>query len=581
MLHAKNPRPLRSKRRKASNRHPSWSVSSIKTDEAIHRAFLEKLDTPTSLGVWLRYKYGEHAQLIAVKVDQANYLTTAVDKFRRDYAATKYFSKAKGLKTGVNLKEVALDSARTAEAICRETNNKIKSFRNGSVRNPVDSEWFRARQIIASILGPLPRRFNPEGWSPGRTSSAYGDKLSSTHKYASQLDVTWSAQLHALREVRQSPSWSASVLDADGPCSILRSGLNVVRGNVMITVPKSAKTDRVICYEPHANIWLQLSVGSFLKHRLMKFGVNLEDQSINQRKALRGSLTRLLATIDLSMASDTLALELVYELLPIDWALYLDELRSKETLWPDGVWRTNEKFSSMGNGFTFELESLIFYALCCAVANNVSVFGDDIIVPTESFERVKHVLENSGFVLNSAKSFAEGNFRESCGMDAFCGVDCTPVYVRDLPKKISDVRKLHNRIRAFVGREIAPSIGWAKMLRNIRHLFPDHFGPSGYGDGHYHTNFAEATPILARERKRYSGWEGWLFKSIVPVYRVSSLYGDRIFGRFSGKFSYAVLCTATGPRRTRGAVNSVSDRRLVVHKTMELLAHEWPDVTYV
>lgn len=435
MLHAKNPRPLRSKRRKASNRHPSWSVSSIKTDEAIHRAFLEKLDTPTSLGVWLRFKYGEHAQLIAVKVDQANYLTTAVDKFRRDYAATKYFSKAKGLKTGVNLKEVALDSARTAEAICRETNNKIKSFRNGSVRNPVDSEWFRARQIIASILGPLPRKFNPEGWSPGRTSSAYGDKLSSTHKFASQLDVTWSAQLHALREVRQSPSWSASVLDADGPCSILRSGLNVVRGNVMITVPKSAKTDRVICYEPHANIWLQLSVGSFLKHRLMKFGVNLEDQSINQRKALRGSLTRLLATIDLSMASDTLALELVYELLPIDWALYLDELRSKETLWPDGVWRTNEKFSSMGNGFTFELESLIFYALCCAVANNVSVFGDDIIVPTESFERVKHVLENSGFVLNSAKSFAEGNFRESCGMDAFCGVDCTPVYVRDFPKR--------------------------------------------------------------------------------------------------------------------------------------------------
>lgn len=580
MLHAKNPRPLRSSRSKGP-KSPSWKTSSIKVDTVIHRAFLEQLDTPTALGVWLRYKYGEHADLIAVKVNPDNYRTSDRDKFRRDYAATKYFSKAKGLRTNIDLKAVALDSATKAEAICRETNLKVKARRDGSVMNPVGSEWFRAQQIISSILGPLPSTFESVGWSSGRTSSAYGDKLSSTHKFASQLDVTWSAQLHALREVRRSPSWSAAVLAADGPCSVLKSALNIVRGNVMITVPKSAKTDRVICYEPHANIWLQLGVGSYIRHRLKRVGVDLDDQSVNQRKAIKASLDRLLSTIDLSMASDTLALELVFELLPIDWALHLDSLRSKETLWPDGSWRENHKFSSMGNGFTFELESLIFYALCSAVTTNVSVYGDDIIVPTESFERVKHVLNESGFVLNEAKSFSSGNFRESCGMDAFCGVDCTPVYVRDLPKKTSDVRKLHNRIRAFTQRDVSPGVSWAKALRSIRHLFPDRLGPSGYGDGHYHVNFADATPVLARERKRSSGWEGWLFKSSVPVYRVSTLYGDRIFGRFSGRFSYAALCAATGPRRTRSAVDSVHDRRLVVHKTMELLATQWPDVTYV
>lgn len=581
MLHVNNrTRPRRPRRLLPKGIRASSIVSSADADDIVLRGFLERLDTPTALGVWLRYKYGEHADLIKVKVDQANYLSTDSDKFRRDYAATKFFSKAKGLKTGVDLKEVALDSARTAEAICRETNLRVKSFRNGSVMNPVSSVWYRASQIIASILGPLPQRFPAVGWSSGRTSSAYGDRLSSTHKFASQLDVTWSAQLHALRELRSSPLWSASVLDADAPCSILRSGLNIVRGNTMITVPKSAKTDRVICYEPHANIWLQLGVGSFIRHRLKKFGVNLDDQSINQRKARRASATGLLSTIDLSMASDTLALELVYELLPIDWAIHLDELRSKETLWPDGVWRENHKFSSMGNGFTFELESLIFYALCSAVTNDVSVYGDDIIVPTDAFLNVKNVLEVSGFVLNGAKSFSEGNFRESCGMDAFCGVDCTPVYVRDLPKRIFDVVKLHNRIRSYLSREVAPALRWNGLLRSIRHRFPFHLGPSGYGDGHYHVNLSEATPILARERRRFSGWEGWLFSSRIPVYRVSSLYGDRIYGRFSGKHSFAVLCAATGPRRSLDAVSSVSDRRLVVFKNKELLATEWPDVIY-
>lgn len=246
----------------------------------------------------------------------------------------------------------------------------------------------------------------------------------------------------------------------------------------MITVPKSAKTDRVICYEPHMNIWLQLKVGTYLKGRLLRAGVNLRDQSVNQRRALISSRTGDYATIDLSMASDTLALELVYELLPIDWAIYLDELRSKKTYWPDGVWRENQKFSSMGNGFTFELESLIFYALASAVTPDVSVFGDDIICPTGKANEVIRVLASAGFVVNSAKSFTHGPFRESCGMDGFCGVDVTPVYLRKLPSSRGDVAKLHNAIRAWCERG-SPFTHWALMLRRWRASHPLPLGPSG------------------------------------------------------------------------------------------------------
>lgn len=573
MLHV--PKRKSSKNRKQSS--PNHRV--IPSDfDLLVRDFLEDLDSPRSLGVWLLYKYGDHDQLVQLSIDPLGY--DCADKFRRDYAATKFLSKARGLKTSINLKEAALVSARTAEDLCEKTNKRILAYRNGSVRNPVDAEWFRAKQIIAKILGPLPPNFGSVGWSPGRTSVCSGTEVSSIHKYTGQPEATWSARRHVYREVASSPTWSAAVLDADGPCTVLGSAIPLSRGNVMITVPKSAKTDRVICYEPHGNIWCQLGVGAYLKHRLLKHGIDLSDQSINQRKALQASLDRLSATIDLSMASDTLALELVYELLPIDWVMHLDDLRSKETLWPDNTWRVNQKFSSMGNGFTFELESLIFYALASAVTSNVSVYGDDIIVPTGAYEDVLNVLEHSGFKANTSKSFSKGNFRESCGFDGFCGVNCTPVYVREIPKFSSQWIILHNQIRAFYGRSTRPTLEQARILRRMRHAYPSHLGPEGYGDGHYHSNFEEATPVACAQRKETQGWDGWIFKTRSPAWRVSNLYGDRIFGRFSGKFAFAALAATTGPRRNFDVVQASTDRRLVVYRTQVQTAIEWRSIGF-
>jgi hypothetical protein len=105
------------------------------------------------------------------------------------------------------------------------------------------------------------------------------------------------------------------------------------------------------------------------------------------------------------------------------------DLRSPKGVLVDKSY-TFEKISSMGNGFTFALESLIFGALVrCAIRRTGSVkksavYGDDLIVPVTAAPYLKTLLEYFGFQLNEDKSFAAGPFRESCGKDFYL-VQCS------------------------------------------------------------------------------------------------------------------------------------------------------------
>lgn len=573
MLHNRHLRPRRPQRPRAlTNRITTAGRDAIICD------YLESLDSPRALAVWLLYTHKDYGELVKLTIDPHSY--NDARSFRAAYAATKFFSKCADLPTGINTEDVAIASAIDAETLCRETNSRFKANRRtpGVISGEDNTILYRASQILAAILGPVPTTLLGVGWSPGRTSSAYGEELASLYKYASRPDVTLSCRKYALRELRSSPSWGAAVLTADAPCSILSKGLDIVLGNTMITVPKNAKTDRVICYEPHMNIWCQRSVGAYIRHRLSLRGVDLGDQSVNQKRARYGALNGSYATIDLSMASDTLACEVIFELLPIDWALLLDDLRSKYTLWPDGTQRRNEKFSSMGNGFTFELESLIFYALGCAVSKNVSVFGDDIIVPVESFEDVRHALELCGFRLNQTKSFNSSYFRESCGADYFANLNCTPVYLRSLPKTTGDVVKLHNAIRSYYERGYHyPPIRVERFLAEWRRVHTCHVGPSsGSADGHYHVDFE-----VARPKRAGNGVDGWWYKTFTRVSRVNRLYGDRVEGAIPSRYSYAAFCAATGPKRSRSLYDSSVDRRQYLYKeTRALASFCWPTISW-
>lgn len=582
MRHGASNRVRAEVRRRFSRQQISSRVSPSEASDIIG-SFLEALGSPRALTVWLLYRAGEHRQLVELTCDP--HLYESPEAFRTDYCATKLLSKCLGLSTGIDLKGVAVASALEAEERCRLTNLRLRSMRSGSVNSRLNCIFFTAQQKIASILGPVPKSFQDEGWSRGRTTSISGPLMSSVTKYRSRLDVTVNALSRARALLRDSHLWGAAALNADGPCSVLDRGFSIVSGNVMITVPKSAKTDRVICYEPTLNIRLQRNVGVYLQHRLKKFGVDLQDQSINQRRARVASLTGDLCTIDLRSASDTLAFELVVDLLPPDWVTLLDALRSKYTTWPDGSVRRNEKFSSMGNGFTFELESLIFYAIASSVSPGVSVYGDDIICPTTSYQAVVEALEGCGFSVNQAKSFSTSEFRESCGADYFRGLLVTPVYIRSIPRKTGDVIKIHNAIRRWC--QSNPLLKYCRLLAEWRTSFPCPVGPQGasdelpYGDGHYHVDFDTAAPSLLHPER---GWGVWGYSTFIPIYNGYSWLGSDLVDRPSGDYQpsmqFAVLAAATGPKRARSVWDQLADRRQFRYKKIRAATTSWPSLMW-
>jgi len=230
-----------------------------------------------------------------------------------------------------------------------------------------------------------------------------------------------------------------------------------VRGNVFFTVPKNADIDRCACKEPDINMFVQKGIGSFFRKSLRHHGIDLNDQSINRHLAHEGSVSQELVTLDLSSASDSVTTELVFQFLPITWYTLLDAVRSQVTI-IDGTEHRNHMFSSMGNGFTFELESLLFYVLSRATAfftgarGKISVYGDDIICPTGMAASLVTVLSYFGFSVNSEKSCLDGQFRESCGGHYFNGLDITPFYIRAPIASLPDLIHVANQLRewAFV-----------------------------------------------------------------------------------------------------------------------------------
>lgn len=302
-------------------------------------------------------------------------------------------------------------------------------------------------------------------------------------------------------------------------------GLLELRDSNRLTfVPKDAKVSRPIAIEPRMNLYLQLGVHDYVTHRLKKFGVDLSHgQQRNQELARKGSVPgvswdRRLATIDLSAASDSVSTELVRWLLPPDWFNYLDTIRSH---FGDvgGAQVAYEKFSSMGNGFTFVLESVIFASLVRACMYRTghedcewAVYGDDIVVPVGSAGLLLEVLKFCGFSANTDKTFLFGDFRESCGKDYHRGTNIRPLFI----KGVADVASLFglcNHILAITLRS-----GGHRVYYNLYRFLRDRidsrwllFGPvSGSYDSHIHAPF-----WLWKTRARWdSDFQQWKYRRL-------------------------------------------------------------------
>jgi len=187
----------------------------------------------------------------------------------------------------------------------------------------------------------------------------------------------------------------------------------------------------------------------------------------------------------------------------------------------------------MGNGFTFELESLIFYALTVATCRiegirpDVTVYGDDIICPPSAVALLTSVFAFCGLTINKSKSYTEGPFRESCGTDYFKGVNVRPYYSKTRFSSAT-LTAFHNNLVRSGYAGMYPEIV-ELIIRSIphKHLL---FGPDGYGDGH----LIVPEPNIERF-KRDHGWSGFTFKTFVAIpLRVSgSVRGDCIMPHYA------------------------------------------------
>lgn len=416
-------------------------------------ALCKSVDSPVSLGAWLRFEHDQLA-LAKMEVNPRDYLDCQA--FRYDYLVVSFLSKWKGLRTGLDLEAEAMKKFISSEDLCAETNMRIRKGRN--LGHPAEFErvFYRARRKIASLLGPYSNHcLDPGfGWGPGATDdltrrTAFLD----TKICETPISCTPAAQDLFLSMLALDRHWQDAILNdrrwRRKPAHIAL--LCLTTRNVVDTVPKNAKTHRVIAKEPRANAFLQKGAGAWIRKRLKRVGIDLDDQGANQEGAYR-AYQEGLATLDLKAASDTMSVELVYELLPIDWADSLDCIRSRESILPNGEIRKLEKFSSMGNGFTFELETLLFWAISSSVMEEQSiegsplVYGDDIIVPKSSAQPVIEALNYAGFEVNTSKSYVEGNFFESCGKHYFQGVDVTPIYQKEVVENTLTSIRLSNRL---------------------------------------------------------------------------------------------------------------------------------------
>jgi len=234
--------------------------------------------------------------------------------------------------------------------------------------------------------------------------------------------------------------------------------VDIVAGSRISLVPKSDKISRLICSEPGLNMFFQLGLANILEARLRQYyHIDLTSQpDVNRRLALEGSVTGDLVTLDLSSASDIISLGLFESVFPREFSRVVHKLRSPRAYLPTGELHDLFMVSTMGNGFTFPLQTILFcavvdsafrsYGMRSSYRSDWSVFGDDIIVPQFIVGRVYRLLELIGSIVNVDKSFSEGPFRESCGVDFHSGVNVRGVYIKDLStqqKRYSVINQLN------------------------------------------------------------------------------------------------------------------------------------------
>lgn len=412
--------------------------------ETAARKLFEDVNTPTSLGLAIALRYSDYESLCTHTVRPLDYLKAA--DYAVDNQCCKLLSKYKGFRNEDHPACIAAAKAtfEDGERQCQATNEILRARRVESLC--LVPELDRLLPLMAEKISEILGSFDTEEWldccrfGPGAAVGSAG--TSDYIKLSRAPAVTPEFVVLARGMLRAYPRWG----------ELWGESLKVVPGGKYSQVPKNFKTNRNIETQPLLNGFAQLGLGLMMRKRLKKAGIDLDSQDRNKYFAYLGALNGTFGTLDLSNASDTIALELCRVLLPPQWLHALEVCRTSRIKIHKEI-RTLERFSSMGNGYTFELETLIFYALSLVACEkdvgtkSICVYGDDIIVPVEHFDNVVRCLNLCGFTPNVAKSFKTGPFRESCGADWFWNHPVRPFYIKEVPTNVASLIALANGLK--------------------------------------------------------------------------------------------------------------------------------------
>jgi hypothetical protein len=312
-----------------------------------------------------------------------------------------------------------------------------------------------------------------------------------------------------------------------------------VNGGKLFFAKKNAEISRTCNTEANLEMLFQMSIGAFYCDRLLKyFGISLSTQPDRNRELARvGSVNGSFGTTDLISASDCVSWQLTLHAHEECFLKHvLKACRSDKTVLPDGSEVVLKMTSTMGNGFTFPLQTLIFASAVKSVyemmglrpttkvkgidptyhpsETSFGVFGDDIVVHQSAYNTVNRMLTKLGFEVNDAKSFNTGSFRESCGRDYVGGLPVRGVYIRSLETP-QQVYSAINRLLRWSSLHGIPLVRTINKLRSFVREYK--VPPSESDDAGIKVPFKLTTPkVTNRYWYSYRYYRRMVRKAAIP-----------------------------------------------------------------
>lgn len=388
----------------------------------------EHTNTSRALTVYLLLKYEEYEQAVQLTLNPRHYFT-AYD-FHLDWQVTEL------------VRKVPFFPGLTRKELEDRTKTSFFSLQANAWRTHYDlldqgeEPWFEdVRRICTRVLSRVKSDRQLEfRHGPGATRSHKGEGKALMFKFGRD----------------QSSTEGCLPFAGDIPC--VPWNPTIVESSRISIVAKTAMKGRVIFTSPSVNMCLQLLLGDSISRALEKEGIRILKNSssripqiaeLNGARALEGSANQRWFTLDLEDGSDNILnyhvntfFKNVYDV------LYLLSVAKTPYLEVDDTTLSSAIFAPQGNGSTFAVETLIFYAVAASVDPEARVNGDDVTARTEFFDEIVRRFKRLGFRMNMRKTYADSLFRESCGTEGFNGES---VWVYRMKKRWDPIEHLNRR----------------------------------------------------------------------------------------------------------------------------------------